>query len=164
MTIGSLFSGIGGLELGLERAGLGPVAWQAEMDDFCRRVLRHHWPHARLFGSVQEVQHGRAERVSVVCGGFPCQPVSVAGKRLGSDDSRWLWPEMRRVIADLDPEWVVIENVPGLRVSESEREAMERAAVREELPLSTWLRRLALLEAKRAEGAAARAAVTRDPR
>lgn len=113
--IGSLFSGIGGLELGLERAGLGPVAWQAEMDPWCRRVLTHHWPHARRFGSVQEVKHGQASRVSVVCGGFPCQPVSVAGKRRGADDDRWLWPEMRRVIAELDPEWVVIENVPGLR-------------------------------------------------
>lgn len=78
MTLGSLFSGIGGLDLGLERAGLGPVVYQAESDAYCRRVLARHWPGVRRFSDVREVAGVRAD---VICGGFPCQPVSVAGKR-----------------------------------------------------------------------------------
>lgn len=115
MTIGSLFSGIGGLELGLERAGLGPVIWQAECEPFAREVLRRHWPGVRCFRDVREVRHGRADRPRVLCGGFPCQPVSVAGKGLGQDDPRWLWPECRRIAGELEPEWCVWENVPPLR-------------------------------------------------
>jgi site-specific DNA-cytosine methylase len=81
--IGSLFSGIGGLELGLERAGLGPVVWQVERDAFCRAVLATHWPAANR--SVEDVHHAGSATlapVDVICGGFPCQPASVAGKRL----------------------------------------------------------------------------------
>lgn len=91
MTIGSLFSGIGLLELGLERAGLGDVAWQAEIDPYCRAVLARHWPDAVRYSDVREVT-SEATRVSVMCGGFPCQPFSVAGKRSGLSDERWLWP------------------------------------------------------------------------
>lgn len=116
MTIGSLFSGIGGLELGLERAGLGPVLWQAERDAYCRAVLRRHWPSARRFSDVKEVGDG-ATRVDVVCGGFPCQPVSLAGRRLAQLDERWLWPEFVRVVRAVEPRVVVIENVPGLRTA-----------------------------------------------
>lgn len=116
MTIGSLFSGVGGLELGLERAGLGPVRWQAEIDPWCRAVLARHWPDARRFSDVREVDGG-AERVSVVCGGFPCQPVSVAGKRLAQADARWLWPEVAVIVARLRPAVLVCENVPGLRTA-----------------------------------------------
>lgn len=114
-TIGSLFSGIGGLELGLERAGLGPVLWQAEIDPYCRAVLARHWPRARRFERVQEVTGESAARVGVVCGGFPCQPVSTAGDRRGADDERWLWPEYARIVAELRPAIVVAENVLGLR-------------------------------------------------
>ena len=116
MTIGSLLSGIGGLELGLERAGLGPVMWQAEWDPYCRAVLRRHWPGASRFADVREVTSGAA-RVDVVCGGFPCQPVSVAGQRLAQADERWLWPEFARIIRDVEPRAVVVENVPGLRTA-----------------------------------------------
>lgn len=116
MTIGSLFSGVGGLELGLERAGLGPVLWQAEIDPFCRSVLAKHWPEARRYEDVRAVDES-AERVDVICGGFPCQPHSVAGKRRGTADERWLWPEFARVVAAVRPRWVVIENVPALRSS-----------------------------------------------
>lgn len=116
MTVGSLFSGIGGLELGLERAGLGPVMWQAERDPYCLAVLRRHWPDARRFSDVREVGSGAA-RVDVVCGGFPCQPVSLAGRRLAQADERWLWPEFARVIRAVEPKVVVIENVPGLRTA-----------------------------------------------
>ncbi len=116
VTIGSLFSGIGGLELGLERAGLGPVLWQAECDPYCLSVLERHWPDARRYADVREVDE-HAPRVDVLCGGFPCQPVSVAGKRRAQQDPRWLWPEFQRVIAAIRPRWVVIENVPGLRTA-----------------------------------------------
>lgn len=114
LTIGSLFSGVGGLELGLERAGLGPVLWQAESDPYCRRVLARHWPEARRYTDVRHVD-AHADRVDVVCGGFPCQPVSVAGQRRAQADERWLWPEFARVVRELRPAWVVAENVPGLR-------------------------------------------------
>lgn len=116
MTIGSLFSGIGGLELGLERAGLGPVMWQAEWDPYCRAVLRRHWPSASRFADVREVTRGAA-RVDVVCGGFPCQPVSVAGQRLAQADERWMWPEFARILRDVEPRAAVVENVPGLRTA-----------------------------------------------
>src|SRR5690606_33333535 len=114
MRIGSLFSGIGGLELGLERAGLGRVAWQCEIDPYCRAVLARHWPEARRYDDARAID-GSAARVDVVCGGFPCQPVSVAGKRLAQADERWLWPEFARVVRELRPAIVVVENVPGLR-------------------------------------------------
>lgn len=116
MTIGSLFSGIGGLELGLERAGLGPVLWQAERDPYCRAVLRRHWPYARRYDDVREID-GRAARVDLLCGGFPCQPVSVAGARRAQSDERWLWPEVARIARALEPGVVVVENVPGLRTA-----------------------------------------------
>lgn len=114
MKIGSLFSGIGGLELGLERAGLGHVAWQCEMDPYCRAVLARHWPDAVRYEDVRAID-GAAARVDVVCGGFPCQPVSVAGARRAQSDERWLWPEFARIVRELGPAVVVAENVPGLR-------------------------------------------------
>ena len=113
-TIGSLFSGIGGLELGLERAGLGPVLWQVERDSFCRRVLAKHWPDAERFDDVRAVGASVLRRVDVICGGFPCQPVSLAGKGLAQADERWLWPEVERIVGELAPRFVVVENVPGL--------------------------------------------------
>ncbi len=115
MTIGSLFSGIGLLERGLELAGFGPVSWHAEVDPYCRAVLHRHWPKARSFSDVREVSGGTADAVDVVCGGFPCQPFSVAGRRRGLSDDRWLWPEYARIVEEVRPAVVVGENVPGLR-------------------------------------------------
>jgi DNA (cytosine-5)-methyltransferase 1 len=118
MSIGSLFSGIiGGLELGLERAGLGPVAWQCEIDPFCRSVLKKHWPEATQYEDVKTLgASSRAARVRVLCGGFPCQDVSLSGKREGLEGARsGLWFEFRRIIEELEPSIVVIENVLGLR-------------------------------------------------
>ena len=112
VKIGSLFSGIGGLELGLEQAGVGEVVFQAEIDPFCRTVLAKHWPDVKRFDDVFKVD---GPRVDLICGGAPCQPVSVAGARKGKDDERWLWPEYARIVRDLEPSWVVVENVPGLR-------------------------------------------------
>lgn len=113
LTIGSLFSGIGGLELGLEWAGLGPVVWQVEMDPFCRRVLERHWPDAdRSVTDVREAGRATLAPVDLVCGGFPCQDVSGAGKGAGLTGSRsGLWYEFARVVGELRPAWVVVENV-----------------------------------------------------
>ena len=114
MTIGSLFSGIGGLELGLEAAGLGPVVWQAETSPFCRSVLEHHWPDAKRFNSAQEVDE-HAEVPTIICGGFPCQDVSVAGSGAGLAGNRsGLWREFARCIRILRPKIVVVENVAAL--------------------------------------------------
>lgn len=87
LTIGSLFSGIGGLERGFEMAGLGPVVWQAEMDPYCRRVLARHWPDARRYEDVRDVTEA-AERVDVICGGFPCQDV-LGGLAESGYDAQW---------------------------------------------------------------------------
>lgn len=115
MTVGSLFSGIGGFDLAAERVwGSGRVRWQVEIDPFCSRVLTKHWPDVPRFGDIRELTGAELEPVDVVCGGFPCQPVSTAGKRRGAGDSRWLWPEMLRMVAAVKPAWVVAENVPGL--------------------------------------------------
>jgi DNA (cytosine-5)-methyltransferase 1 len=114
-TIGSLCSGIGGLELGLERAGLGRVSWQVEADGYCREVLAKHWPDAARHEDVRTARG--LGPVDVVCAGFPCQPVSVAGKRRGQSDERWLWPHIARTIGEVAPSIVVLENVLGLRSS-----------------------------------------------
>ena len=128
MTIGSLFSGIGGLELGLERAGLGPVIWQAESDDYCRRVLAKHWPGMKCFEDVREVDE-HAERPDIICGGFPCQDISRAGRRAGIDgEQSSLWGEFARIIRLLRPPVIVVENVPTLLVRGMERVLGDLAA------------------------------------
>jgi DNA (cytosine-5)-methyltransferase 1 len=112
MTIGSLFSGIGGLELGLERAGLGPVMWQCEIDPFALAVLERHWPEATRVRDVRDVSPKTVREVSLICGGFPCQDVSVAGKGAGLAGERsGLWSEFRRVVDECQPATVVVENV-----------------------------------------------------
>ena len=116
MKIGSLFAGIGGLELGLEWAGLGHTVWQAEQDEFCRAVLAKHWPEAKRFEDVREVSSATAEPVDLICGGFPCQDISLAGKNAGLDGARsGLWWEFHRIVRDLRPRLVVVENVSALR-------------------------------------------------
>lgn len=110
MKIGSLFSGIGGLELGLERAGLGHVAWQCELDSFCRQVLAKHWPNVERFEDVTQPRSWPA--VDLICGGFPCQDVSSAGARRGLSGARsGLWFHFARVVEEVRPSWVVVENV-----------------------------------------------------
>lgn len=117
MTIGSLFSGIGGLELGFERAGLGPVIWQCEIDPFCRGVLAKHWPDAVRLEDVRTLGRSTVVPVDLVCGGFPCQDVSLAGRGAGiAEGTRsGLWIEFARILEELRPSIVVVENVPGLR-------------------------------------------------
>jgi DNA (cytosine-5)-methyltransferase 1 len=124
MTFGSLFAGIGGFDLGLERAGM-KCLWQVEIDPFCQKVLAKHWPDVRRYGDVRECGRHNLETVDLIAGGFPCQPVSVAGKQGGQNDERWLWPEFTRVIGDLRPKWVLVENVPGLLSANDGREMGE---------------------------------------
>jgi len=109
----SLFAGIGGFDLGLERAGMQCVG-QVEYNPFCQRVLKQHWPHVKLIGDIKDVTTESFGAVDLICGGFPCQPFSTAGSRKGKKDSRYLWPEMLRVIKAYKPTWVIGENVKGL--------------------------------------------------
>jgi len=115
LTVGSLFSGIGGFDLGLERAGMR-VVWQVENDAYCRKVLAKHWPGVPCYKDVHDVGAHNTAEVDVICGGFPCQPVSVAGKQLAQEDERWLWPQFARIIRELRPRYAIVENVPGLLV------------------------------------------------
>jgi DNA (cytosine-5)-methyltransferase 1 len=129
LTIGSLFSGIGGLEMGLERAGLGPTRWQCEKDPDALAVLSWHWPHARRFRDVELLSrsHGEScdggwdcscedpiEPVDIMCGGFPCQDLSAANvvSRPGlKGDRSGLWRSFFGAVDYMRPSWVVVENV-----------------------------------------------------
>lgn len=112
LTFGSLFAGIGGFDLGFERAGMRCL-WQVEIDSYCNKVLERHWPDVRRLRDIRDCGAHNLAAVDVVCGGFPCQPFSLSGNRRGKSDDRYLWPEMLRVVAELRPSWVVAENVFG---------------------------------------------------
>lgn len=105
-----LFSGIGGFSLGLERAGMETVAF-CEIDEFCQKVLKKHWPEVPIYDDIRELDYDGA--VDLICGGFPCQPFSLAGKRGGEEDDRHLWPFMFSLIQKHRPAWVIGENVAG---------------------------------------------------
>lgn len=114
MRFGSLFAGVGGFDLGFENAGM-ECAWQVENDSFCNEVLERHWKNIRRYKDVRTVGKHNLEPVELICGGFPCQDLSVAGKRAGFGGERSsLWFEFERIVAEMQPKWVVIENVPGL--------------------------------------------------
>ena len=112
LTVGSLFSGIGGFDLGLERAGM-KVIWQSEIDEFASKVLKKHWPEVPNLGDITKVDWTNIERPDVICGGYPCQPFSTAGKRGGANDPRHLWPAMFNAICLLRPQYALMENVRG---------------------------------------------------
>ena len=120
MRFGSLFSGIGGLDLGLEMAGM-ECSWMVEVDKFGSQILKHHWPETEIYGDIYTIDGKELESVDLICGGFPCQPVSQAGKRAGTADERWLWGEFARIIRQVKPRWVVAENVTGLLSANSGR-------------------------------------------
>lgn len=115
LTVGSCFSGIGGLELGLEWTGGFETKWQIEIDPYATKVLEKHWPNVKRYSDITKVRGDELERVDVICGGFPCQDVSVAGKRAGLEGKRTtLWSELFRLVCEVKPRWFVGENVPGL--------------------------------------------------
>jgi len=115
LTFGSLFAGIGGFDLGLERAGM-VCKWQVEIDDFARRVLAKHWPDVPRHDDVRTFPTADGDwGVDVICGGFPCQDISVAGKGVGLAGERsGLWYEYARIIGELRPRYVIVENVAAL--------------------------------------------------
>ena len=149
LTHFSLFSGIGGFDLVAEWAGFKTILF-VEIDPYCQKVLRKHWPDVPIIGDIKDAtkerimayassrqpgkpktrnrgqdtsrgsekgstdRRNRYQPVTLITGGFPCQPVSQAGQRRGKADDRWLWPEMLRVIKEVRPRWVVAENVAGL--------------------------------------------------
>jgi len=114
MTHGSLFSGIGGFDLAAEWMGW-ENKFHCEWNEFGQRVLKHYWPQAELFTDITKSDFTKyANKIDVLTGGFPCQPYSMAGKRLGKEDDRHLWPQMLRAIREIQPTWVVGENVLGI--------------------------------------------------
>jgi len=109
-----LFSGIGGFSLAADwTGGIETVAF-CEIEPYCQKVLKKHWSDVPIYPDIKELKGERLGSVDIVCGGFPCQPFSVAGKRRAQDDDRHLWPEMFRIIQECKPAWVIGENVPGL--------------------------------------------------
>ena len=116
ISIGSLFSGIGGFELGLERAiPNSHTIWQVEQNEFCKSILQKHWPHAKIFSDVHVVGSHNLEAPDILCGGFPCQDISTLGKGEGLNGKKsGLWFEMFRIICELRPRVAVLENVPAI--------------------------------------------------
>jgi DNA (cytosine-5)-methyltransferase 1 len=119
MTGLSLFSGVGGMDLAAEAAGIRTVAF-CEIEPFCQEVLQKRWPGVPIFGDIRQVTGERifhetkTKSIDVVFGGFPCQGFSVSGLRNGKEDPRYLWPEFSRLVGELRPAWIVAENVPGI--------------------------------------------------
>ena len=114
MKHGSLFSGIGGFDLAADWMGWENI-FHCEIAEFPRKILNHYWPNAECHEDIKKTDFTKYRgTVDIISGGFPCQPYSAAGKRLGKEDDRHLWPEMLRVIREVKPQWVVGENVRGL--------------------------------------------------
>lgn len=114
VTHGSLFSGIGGFDLGFERAGIETI-WEVEIDPYCRKVLERHFPHAKRYEDVRTVGKHNLAPVDIISGGFPCQDISQAGRQAGIDAPRsGLWAEYIRIICELRPRFVIVENVSAL--------------------------------------------------
>lgn len=122
MKVGSMFAGIGGFDLGFERAGF-EIAWCIEFDKHAQAVLRKRFPNAIIYSDIRDVNARELERVDVVCGGFPCQDLSMAGKRAGlSGERSGLFHDAMRLVRELNPHTIVIENVPGLLSSNHGRD------------------------------------------
>lgn len=113
----SLFSGIGGIDLAGEMAGIKTVGF-CEIDPFCQQILKKHWPLVPIYSDIRKIhketlENDKIPQIDILCGGFPCQPFSTAGKRRGKEDDRNLFPEMLRLVEEIRPRWVVGENVAG---------------------------------------------------
>jgi DNA (cytosine-5)-methyltransferase 1 len=116
LSVGSLFSGIGGLDLGFERAGF-EIAWQCEKDSYCQKVLNKHWPNRPCYDNIKDLHRadGPEPDADILIGGFPCQDISLAGEGAGLDGERsGLWWEYCRLIRSIRPRYAVVENVPAL--------------------------------------------------
>ena len=114
VTVGSLFAGIGGFDLGFERAGFD-IKWQVEIDPYCQKVLAKHWSDVKRYGDICDVTGKQLGYVDVITGGFPCQDISTTGKGAGIEGERsGLWKEMHRIIREVRPRYVVVENVAAL--------------------------------------------------
>lgn len=112
--MGELFAGIGGFSLGFQRAGY-EVAWQVEIEPYCRNVLKKNFPNVKRYKDVRKCGAHNLDPVDVICGGFPCQDISCAGKRVGIEGERsGLWTEFARIISELRPQYAVVENVSAL--------------------------------------------------
>lgn len=119
MTHGSLFSGIGGFDLAAHWAGIENI-FACEIDEFCTKVLTKRFPNTILYNDIKETSFEQYRgTVDIISGGFPCQPFSIAGKRAGTEDNRYLWGEMLRVVREVTPTWVIAENVRGLLTIEN---------------------------------------------
>jgi DNA (cytosine-5)-methyltransferase 1 len=114
MTHGSLFSGMGGFDLAAQWMGWENI-FHCEWNSFGQKILKHYWPNATSYNDITKTDFTiHRGTIGIITGGFPCQPYSVAGKQLGTEDERHLWPEMLRAIREVQPAFVVGENVPGL--------------------------------------------------
>ena len=113
LNVLDLFSGIGGFSVGLEATGKFKTIGFCEQDKFCQKVLRKHWSDVPIYEDIKKLD-GRKIKADVVVGGFPCQSFSIAGKQKGKDDERYLWDEMFRVIKEVQPKWIIGENVQNL--------------------------------------------------
>lgn len=133
-----LFSGIGGISLGLQWAGGFETVGFCEIEPFPRRVLAKHWPGVWIHDDIRTLTAGLVDEycghVDIVTGGFPCQPFSCAGKQKGEKDDRFLWPELARIIGEVGPCWLLLENVPNLRTIAADRVLSEL----EELGYTCW--------------------------
>ena len=139
MTHVSLFTGIGGLDLAAEWAGFETIL-QVEREPYALRVLEKHWPDVPRIHDVREVtSESVSGPVTVVSGGFPCQPFSAAGKRRGVEDDRYLWPQLLRIVEELRPAWVIGENVSGLLSIDGGMEIDRMLAALEARDYTPWV-------------------------
>jgi len=113
LKILDLFSGIGGFSLGLEATGHFETAAFCEIEPYCQKVLKKHWPDVPIFDDIRKLKGTDIGTIDIITGGYPCQPFSVAGKQKAEQDPRHLWPEYFRLIQELRPTWVIGENVSG---------------------------------------------------
>ena len=113
LNVLDLFSGIGGFSVALEATGKFKTIGFCEQDKFCQKVLRKHWSDVPIYEDIKKLD-ARKIKADVVVGGFPCQSISIAGKQKGKDDDRFLFPEMLRVIKEVQPRWIIAENVQNL--------------------------------------------------
>ena len=120
LTYGSTCSGYGGLEIGIQSVLGGETLWHVEFDEAPSKILAHHWPDVPNLGDLTVIDWRTVAPVDVFTAGFPCQPFSHAGKRLGANDERHLWPYIAEAIGILRPRLVVLENVRGLLSAQGE--------------------------------------------